>query len=88
MGFWKWLVVLLIIAALGAGVYDLIRTNSALGGKTTELSDEVRRIEEENKKLASQIEYLKNPHNLLKEIKANFNYREVDEELIIIVPRD
>jgi len=82
----RWVVVLIIVIFLGIGAYNLIQTNKALEKKAAALAEEARKIGEENKKLASQLEYLKNPYNLLKEVKANFNYREAGEELIIIVP--
>jgi len=81
----RWVIVLIIVSLLGAGGYNLVQTNKTLEKKVIELTEEARKIKEENKKLTSQIEYLKNPHNLLKEIKSNFNYREADEKLIIIV---
>ena len=44
-------------------------------------------ILEENKKLQADIEYYKNPENLVKELKARFDYKREGEKLLIVVPK-
>lgn len=76
----------IIVAVLGWGVYDLKQERSALQGDVDVLRERVEGLKNDNKRLASDIEYLKNPENLVKELKAQFNYRAPDEKLLIIVP--
>ncbi len=58
----------------------------SLSREVNELKSEFQALQEENQELTARIEYFKNPENLLKEIKSQFNYREQGEGLIIIVP--
>ena len=86
MSLWKILVVLIVVALLGWGVYNLVQEKNSLGREAGELSEVLKSLEEENRTLTSKIEYFQNPENLLKEVKSQFNYREEGEGLIIIVP--
>ena len=83
-----WIAILfgIIVAVLGWGVYYLKQERSALQGDVDALRGKVDALKSDNKRLASDIEYLKNPENLVKELKAQFNYRAPDEKLLIIVP--
>lgn len=86
MGIWRWGVILAILLVLGAGAFQLTRTNTDLRGRVENLSEKLDKLEGENQYLTGQIDYLQNPENLLKEVRAHFNYRRPGEELIIIVP--
>ena len=86
MPLWKVLVLIIVIALLGWGVYNLVQEKNLLGKEAAELSEVLKSLEEENRTLTSRIEYFQNPENLLKELKSQFNYREEGEGLIIIVP--
>jgi len=80
------LVVLVLLVVLGFGLFKLLQEKSQLGNEVKEVRAEFESLAEENKDLAAKIEYFKNPANLVKEIKSQFNYREEGEKLIIIVP--
>ena len=51
-----------------------------------ELNVSLKTLADENQSLVSVIDYFKNPENLLKELKSQFNYKETGEKLIIVVP--
>lgn len=84
--FSKSLILILLFVFLAWGVYDLVVEKGSLQGEVNNLSQKVKSLENENKSLAESINYFKNPENLLKELKSQFNYHEVGEKLIIIVP--
>ena len=70
----------------GGVVYNLFSLGNNLKKETIKLRSEIGVLEEENEKLIRDIEYFKNKDNLLKELKSQFNYREVGEGIIIVVP--
>jgi cell division protein FtsB len=80
------IIVLAVLIVLGFGLFRLFREKEALTGEVKKMRAQFESLTEENKDLAAKIEYFKNPANLLKEIKSQFNYREEGEKLIIIVP--
>ncbi|HXF44337.1 MAG TPA: hypothetical protein VNK70_02655 [Candidatus Paceibacterota bacterium] len=86
MGWGRKLVVLGVILVLGLGLFGLFREKRRLGGEVEKMRKSLNALENENRDLAAKIEFFKNPENLVKEIKSQFNYREKGEELIIIVP--
>ncbi len=88
MNWGRRLVIVAVVLILGFGLFKLFREKSELGSEVEKMRAEFQSLAEENKDLAARIEYFKNPENLLKEIKSQFNYREEGEKLIIIVPRD
>ena len=87
MNIWKTIVFILVLIVLGIGMYNLRSENQALEHDVGALSATVSGLESENKSLLERIAYFRNPENLLKELKSQFNYREQGEEMIIIVPR-
>mgnify|MGYP001570424474 CR=1 FL=1 len=87
MKFLKILSITVIVAVGGTGVFRLISEKRLLEKQAVKLKAELDSIVKENKYLTSRIEYLKNPQNLVKELKSEFNYREQDEKLIILVPK-
>ena len=83
----KTILFLLILGLLGVGLYNLRKENLALEHGIEELTASLSGVEEENKTLQDRISYFRIPENLVKELKSQFNYREADEELIIVVPK-
>ncbi len=76
-----------VLALLAAfGLYRLRAEGVALEENKAKLRAELGAIQEENAYLVSRREYLKNPENMLKELKSQRNYRRPDERLFIIVP--
>ena len=85
MSWWQWLIILAVVGLLGVGAYDLLKDSASLRKEAESLEVSLSKLQEENKDLISRIEYFQYPENLLKELKSQFNYREIGEELIIIV---
>jgi cell division protein FtsB len=84
---WMWGALLAVIAFLGWGVYTLASEQGALSSELGVLRANLSALETENAGLREKIEYFKQPENLLKELKSQFNYTEAGEKLLIVVPR-
>jgi len=76
----------LISLLLLAGLWNLYREKTGLEKEAKTLKAELEGITRGVTALEKKVEYFKNPENLLKEAKSQFNYRASDEKLIIIVP--
>ena len=85
MSVWQWLIILAVVGLLGVGAYDLLEDSASLKKEAEALEVSLNKLQEENKDLISRMEYFQHPENLLKELKSQFNYREIGEGLIIIV---
>ncbi len=86
MKFWKFSVFVIVAILLGWGIYNLVVEKKNLEKEVDELNISLKTLKDENQSLVSIIEYFKNPENLLKELKSQFNYKETGEKLIIVVP--
>lgn len=75
-----------IAVSLGIHIYNANAVRADLAKKLYELSQSQIELEEENKKITEDIEYLSDPHNLEKELRARYNYRAPNEKMIIVVP--
>lgn len=71
---------------MGFWSYRLYQQRTKLQKELVEINEVIKPISEENSRLISEIEYLKNPDNLEKELRSRFNYTKPGEELIVIVP--
>lgn len=85
--FWlKASIIVIVVSILGWGIYDLIAQTRMAQKEADTWSATLKKTIAENKILNEKIEYFKNPDNLVKEAKSQFNYRKPDEKLIIITP--
>jgi len=60
----------------------------AIKGEFEEIKSQYDEMQVDSDRLKGDIEYLSDPHNLEKELRARFNYRSPNEKLIIVVPED
>ncbi|MDZ4231309.1 MAG: septum formation initiator family protein [Patescibacteria group bacterium] len=81
-----YIISLVIVSYLGYQVYLLQDERFELSEEFEQLHSQQQALEEDNAKLQAEIEYLSDPHNLEKELRARFNYRSPNEKLIIVVP--
>lgn len=85
----KILYIVVAIAIIVIG-YHLYRANYSLTEVRSEfgsISASLNKLDAENEKLQSDIEYFSNPHNLEKEARSKFNYRAPGEKMIIVAPQ-
>lgn len=85
----KILKILLFVVILGILVWGFYR----LRGEREVFVEEVKKLQEtadslkkENTSLVEKIEYFKNPDNLVKELRAQLNYKKQGENMIIVIP--
>ena len=79
---------LLVMTYLGYQVYILQSEKFAIKGEFKEIQTQYDELRVDNERLGEDIEYLSDPHNLEKELRARFNYRSPNEKLIIVVPKE
>lgn len=84
-------IITIFVIILGfAGYQAKVMSNNFndLNAKYGSVKKEASILNAENIKLKKNVDYLNIPENIIKEIKARFNYRFPDEKLIIVVPND
>ncbi|KKU19182.1 MAG: hypothetical protein UX31_C0010G0025 [Candidatus Nomurabacteria bacterium GW2011_GWA1_46_11] len=79
---------LIVMTYLGYQVYILQSERLAIKGEFDEIQGQYGELQSDNERLQGDIEYLSDPHNLEKELRARFNYRSPNEKLIIVVPEE
>ena len=77
---------LLIMTYLGYQVYIVQSEKFAIRGELDEVKTQFNELQANNEQLKMDMEYLSDPHNLEKELRARLNYRSPEEKLIIVVP--
>lgn len=83
---WQIAIVVVLAGLLGWGLVGFTRESRIVKDERQALEEKLYALREENKQLSSRLEYLKDPRNLVKELKSQFNYRAEGEKLVIIVP--
>jgi len=78
--------ILIIVLLLGWGALKLEKTKQQALENTALLKANLNEIEKENQKLENEINYLKNPENLVRELKSQTNYTKEGEKVIILTP--
>ena len=81
-----YLALLAIISLLSFQIYSLNKQRLVLKSDFDKITKELTPLNKENKELIAEINYLKNPDNLEKELRSRFNYVKPGEKLIIVVP--
>ena len=84
---WKILFIIVLVLFLGWGIFKLEKEKIEMQKKYLQLKATTDALVEENKRTKEQIEYYKNPENLLKASKERFNFKSEGEKMIIIVPQ-
>ena len=85
MRLWQWLVLAVAVGFFAFGVYWLSLEKRVADAEVKKLEAELLSAVAEEDALEGKVQYLSEPENLVKEIKAQFNYRRPDEKLIIVV---
>ncbi len=77
---------LLVVTYLGYQAYVLQSQRIEIKKEFGEIQSQYEELQSDSKRLNEDIEYISDPHNLEKELRARFNYRSPNEKLIIVVP--
>ncbi len=83
-----YIVSIVIVSYLGYQAYILQREKMTIQGEFEEIQGQYEELRADNTRLQGDVEYLSDPHNLEKELRARFNYRSPNEKLIIVVPQE
>ncbi len=82
------LIAILIFGTTAVQIYKLEIKKNALQEEFSKIQEKVDALELENSSIEKDIAYFRNPKNLEKEARAQFNYALPGEKLIILVPKN
>ncbi len=77
---------MIVFGILVWGFYRLRGERETLVEEVKKLQETTDSLKKENSSLVEKIEYLKNPENLMKELRAQLNYKKQGENMIIVIP--
>jgi hypothetical protein len=76
----------LVLIFLGVNVYSFVKQENSLGASLADVQARLTKAQADETSLQAEKQYLANPVNLEKELRARFNYKNAGEKMIIIVP--
>jgi cell division protein FtsB len=76
----------LFLIVIGVQVFSFVREEWTLGSQLADVQANLTKAQTEESSLQQEDQYLGNPANLEKELRARFNYKKPGETMIIIVP--
>lgn len=76
----------IILIFLGVQIFSFVGQVHTLGSAYASAENELTKAKTEEANLQDEQQYLANPANLEKELRARFNYVKPGEKMIIIVP--
>jgi cell division protein FtsB len=71
---------------IGVQVYSFVTQEWSLGGQLADVQQNLAKAQTQETSLQEENQYLSNPANLEKELRARFNYKKPGETMVIIVP--
>ncbi len=79
-------VLAILLVFLGVQIYSFVRQSGQLSTAFADVQARLAKAKTDEANLADEKQYLANPANLEKELRARFNYKNPGESMIIIVP--
>ena len=76
----------LILILVGVRVFSFLGEQRMLGQNLFEVQGRLAEVKAQQADLEAEEKYLSNPANMIKELRARFNYKKPGETMIIIVP--
>jgi cell division protein FtsB len=76
----------ILIIFLGIQVFSFVKQSNELSSDYASIQTRLAKAKADQASLEEEKEYLANPVNLEKELRARFNYANPGEKMIIIVP--
>ncbi|HEY5221422.1 MAG TPA: septum formation initiator family protein [Candidatus Paceibacterota bacterium] len=77
----------LFLIVIAAQVFSFVGQEWSLGGQLADVQANLTKAQTQETSLQQEVQYLSNPANLEKELRARFNYKKPGETMIIIVPQ-
>ena len=78
----------LLVLVVGFQVVSFARSTYKSRENLSLLEEKLKKTEIDTEALQAELRYLANPSNLEKELRSRFNYRNPQEKMIVIVPRN
>jgi cell division protein FtsB len=76
----------LFLILIGVQVYSFVAQEWSLGSQLADVQENLTKSQAQETSLQEETQYLSNPENLEKELRARFNYKKPGETMVIIVP--
>ena len=76
----------LLLIFIGVHVYGFVVEEHELSADLADVQEKLTKAQTDAANLQEESQYLANPLNLEKELRARFNYKKSGETMIIIVP--
>ncbi|HUC02069.1 MAG TPA: septum formation initiator family protein [Candidatus Paceibacterota bacterium] len=76
----------LFLVVIGVRVFSFVRQEWSLGSELADVQQNLTKAQTQETALQEENQYLSNPVNLEKELRARFNYKKPGETMVIIVP--
>ena len=76
----------LFLILIGVQVYSFVAQEWSLGSQLADVQQNLTKAQTQETSLQQETQYLSNPANLEKELRARFNYKKPGETMVIIVP--
>ena len=76
----------LFLIVIGVQVFSFVGQEWSLGSQLADVQANLTKAQTQETSLQQEVQYLGNPANLEKELRARFNYKKPGETMIIIVP--
>ena len=74
----------LFLIVLGVQVYSFVAQEWSLGSELADVQMNLTKAQAQETSLQEENQYLSNPENLEKELRARFNYKKPGETMVII----
>jgi cell division protein FtsB len=76
----------LFLIVLGVQVFSFVGQEWSLGSQLADVQANLAKAQEQETSLQEEVQYLGNPANLEKELRARYNYKKPGETMVIIEP--
>ncbi len=76
----------IVLILVGTRVYAFFAQERQLSADLADIEARLTKAKFDEANLQSEVQYLANPLNLEKELRARFNYKKPGETMIVIVP--
>jgi cell division protein FtsB len=76
----------LFLILIGVQVFSFVAQEWSLGSQLADVQENLTKSQAQETSLQEETQYLSNPENLEKELRARFNYKKPGETMVIIVP--
>lgn len=75
-----------VLILVGTRVYAFFMQERQLSAELADIETRLTKAKSDGANLQSEVQYLADPLNLEKELRARFNYKKPGETMIVIVP--